>query len=78
MLDKFINSDSLTARLVRTIFQNLLGIIVANAAIFGGIATQDPQLAAIITAVVVCIASPVMALFKSKNPEDGDTTATAE
>lgn len=74
MLDNFINSDSLAARLARTIFQNLLGLLIANAAILGGFATQDPQIAALITALVVCVASPVMALFKSKNPEDGVTT----
>lgn len=71
MLDKFINSNTLGARLARTIFQNALGLLVANVALLCGFLTQDPQLTALISSAVVCVASPIMALLKNKNPEEG-------
>ena len=71
MLKKFIEDNSLEARLIRTIIQSKLTVIVdAIPLCFGGI-ISDPQWASIATAAVMAILSPIMALFKSGNPEDG-------
>lgn len=71
MLKKFIEDNSLEARLIRTIIQGILAVlVVAIPLCFGGI-ISDPQWSSIATAAVMAILSPIMALFKSGNPEDG-------
>ena len=71
MLDKFLHDESMSMRLARTIVQGVIAVlIVAIPLAIGGIVT-DPQWAAIATAAIMAVLSPIMAMLKTGNPEDG-------
>lgn len=71
MLDKFLNDNSMAMRLVRTIVQGIIAtLIVAVPLAIAGV-IKDPQWAAITTAAIMAILSPIMAMLKSGKPEDG-------
>lgn len=71
MLKKFMEDNSLEARLIRTIIQGILAVLVVAVPLYFGGIISYPQWASIATAAVMAILSPIMALFKSGNPEDG-------
>lgn len=78
MLDEFIKSNSTEMRLARSIVSGLVSVlIVAVPLVFGGL-IEDPTWASIATAAIMCVLSPVMALFKTGNPEDGTIDADGE
>lgn len=71
MLDKFLNDNSMAMRLVRTIVQGIIAtLIVAVPLAISGV-VNDPQWASIITAAIMAVLSPIMAMLKSGKPEDG-------
>lgn len=71
MLDKFLNDNSMAMRLVRTIVQGIIAtLIVAVPLAIAGV-IKDPQWAAIVTAAIMAVLSPIMAMLKSGKPEDG-------
>lgn len=71
MLDKFLNDNSMAMRLVRTIVQGIIAtLIVAVPLAIAGV-IKDPQWAAITTAAIMAVLSPIMAMLKSGKPEDG-------
>lgn len=71
MLDKFLKDESTEMRLARTVVQSLLSVaIVAAPLAIGGIVTDTTQ-AALATAACMCILSPLMAMLRTGNPEDG-------
>ncbi len=71
MLDKFLNDNSMAMRLVRTIVQGIIAtLIVAVPLAIAGV-IKDPQWAAIDTAAIMAVLSPIMAMLKSGKPEDG-------
>lgn len=71
MLDKFLNDNSMAMRLVRTIVQGTIAtLIVAIPLAVAGV-IKDPQWAAIATAAIMAVLSPIMAMLKSGKPEDG-------
>lgn len=58
-LREFNSSNSTKYRLLRTIFQGVIGVFVANLDIILGYYIFDPQTRAIIAALVMAILSPI-------------------
>ena len=76
MLDEFLNSEKTEMRLARSIVQGLLSVlIVAVPLVLGGV-VEDPTWASIATAAIMCVLSPLMAMMRTGNPEDGVVDAT--
>lgn len=71
MLNDFLTSNDTGMRLVRTIVQGLVSVlIVAVPLALGGI-IKDATWASIATAAIMCVLSPVMSMLRTGNPEDG-------
>ena len=71
MLDKFLRDESTGMRLARTIVQGIIAVlIVAIPLAVSGVVT-DAQWASVITAAIMAVLSPIMAMLKTGNPEDG-------
>lgn len=78
MLDEFLKSEKTEMRLARTIAQGLVSVlIVAVPLVMGGV-IGDATWASIATAAIMCVLSPLMALFRTGNPEDGVVEADGE
>lgn len=63
MMKKFLQSNEWQYRLLRTVLQGILGVIVANIDVIAGYAILDPAIRAIVVALVMAILSPVMAML---------------
>ena len=71
MLNDFLTSNETSMRLVRTIVQGLVSVlIVAVPLALGGI-IKDATWASIATAAIMCVLSPVMSMLRTGNPEEG-------
>ena len=76
MLDEFLTSEKTEMRLARSIVQGLLSVlIVAVPLVLGGV-VEDPTWASIATAAIMCVLSPLMAMMRTGDPEDGTVDAT--
>lgn len=76
MLDEFLTSEKTEMRLARSVVQGLLSVlIVAVPLVLGGV-VEDPTWASIATAAIMCVLSPLMAMMRTGNPEDGTVDAT--
>ena len=62
-MTKFLPSNEWQYRLMRTILQGILGVLVANIDVLAGYAILDPAIRAIVVALVMAILSPVMAML---------------
>ena len=71
MLDKFLNDNSMAMRLVRTIVQGIIAVLIVAVPLAIAGVIKDPQWAAIVTAAIMDVMSPIMAMLKSGKPEDG-------
>lgn len=71
MLDKFLNDNSMAMRLVRTIVQGIIAVLIVAVPLAIAGVIKDPQWAAIVTAAIMAVLSPIMAMLKSGKPEDG-------
>ena len=60
-MSKFLNSNEWQWRLVRTIAQGVLGVVVANLDWLTGCVLLDPAARALVVALVMAVLSPVMA-----------------
>lgn len=69
-MDKFLTSNDWKYRLLRTIVQGVLGVIIANLDLILGYAILDPSARALVVALVMAVLSPIMALLGEK--EDGE------
>ena len=69
-MDKFLTSNDWKYRLLRTIIQGVLGVVVANLDLILGTISIDPSLKPMIVALVMAVLSPIMALLGAK--EDGE------
>lgn len=75
---KFLTSNAWQYRLLRTIVQGVLGVIIANLDTIAGAVFFDPSTKAIIVALVMAVLSPIMALLGGKErPEDEDAEPAA-
>lgn len=60
-MNTFLTSNDTKYRLLRTIVQGLIGVLIANIDVLVGFAPINPDLKPIIVAVVMAILSPIMA-----------------
>lgn len=60
---KFLTSNEWQYRLLRTIVQGILGVLVANIDVLAGMVVLDPAIRAVVVALVMAILSPVMAML---------------
>ena len=76
MLDHFLHDDTTELRLLRSVVQGLLSVaIVAVPAAIGAWVT-DTVTASLATAAIMCVLSPLMAMLRTGDPEDGTVDAT--
>ena len=76
MLDHFLKDESTEMRLARSVVQGLLSVaIVAVPLAMGGV-VEDPTTASLATAAIMCVLSPLMAMLRTGDPEDGTVDAT--
>ena len=59
-MNRFLKSNDTKYRLLRTIAQGIIGVIIANVDIFVGGLTIPPQYKPMIVALVMAILSPIM------------------
>lgn len=69
-MEKFLTSNDWKYRLLRTIIQGILGVLIANLDVITGAFVLDPAMKGIVVALVMAVLSPVMALLGQK--EDGE------
>ena len=60
-MNEFLTSNSWQWRLLRTIAQGVLGVVVANVDLLVGVAVLDPVWRAVAVVLVMAVLSPVMA-----------------
>lgn len=60
-MSKFLTSNETIYRLLRTIVQGILGVLVANIDVLVGSVVLEPQARALIVALVMAVLSPIMA-----------------
>ena len=78
MLDHFLKDDSTEMRLARSVVQGLLSVaIVAVPLVMGGV-IEDATTASLATAAIMCVLSPLMAMMRTGDPEDGTVDATGQ
>ena len=63
----FLSDNSPKYKLLRTIFQGLCGVLVANLDVIIGTFNIPPEIKGIITAAVMAVLTPVMAVLGEKN-----------
>ena len=60
-MDEFLTSNAPKYRLLRTIVQGVLGVIVANLDLLFGYVIFEPSTRAFVVALVMAVLSPIMA-----------------
>lgn len=73
-MKKFFTSNETLYRLLRTIVQGVIGVVIANLDLITGAFSVDEIWKPFIVAVIMAILSPVMALL-GKEKEDGISEA---
>ena len=62
-MKEFLTSNEPKYRLLRTIFQGVIGVLIANLDLLVGFTPIEPALKPVITGVVMAILSPSMAML---------------
>ena len=75
MLDHFLHDDSTELRLARSVVQGLLSVAIVAVPLWMGAWVTDPTTASLATAAIMCVLSPLMAMLRTGNPEDGTVDA---
>jgi multisubunit Na+/H+ antiporter MnhG subunit len=70
-MNKFLTSNDWRYRLLRTIVQGILGVIIANIDLIVGACVLDPSQRALIVALVMAVLSPVMAMLSGDEEVSG-------
>lgn len=70
-IKKWLKSNSTTARLTRTIFQGVIGVLIANVDFLISHLSFSAETKAFIVAICMAILSPVMAELGGKEELDG-------
>ena len=60
-INTFLTSNDACYRLLRTIVQGVLGVLIANIDVIIGTFCFDPAVKAVIVALCMCVLSPIMA-----------------
>ena len=68
-MNEFLASNEWQWRLLRTVVQGVLGVIIANLDLIMGWCVLDPSMRALLVALVMAVLSPVMAALSG----DDDT-----
>lgn len=76
MLDEFLTSEKTEMRLARSIVQGLLSVLIVAVPLAMGGVIEDPTTASLATAAIMCVLSPLMAMMRTGDPEDGTVDAT--
>ena len=67
-MEKFLTSNETIYRLLRTIAQGIIGVLIANIdLLIDKIPSIDPTLKPIIAALIMCILSPIMSELGKRN-----------
>ena len=69
-MNEFLASNDWQWRLLRTIVQGVLGVVVANIDLITGYVILDPAARALVVALVMAVLSPVMAMLGGKGAVD--------
>lgn len=72
MLHEFINGNGMSMRLARTIVQGVLAAFIVYAPTAIGYLDLGAEEATFLTAAIMAVLSPLMAMLKSGNVEDFD------
>ncbi len=78
MLNDFLTSNDTAMRLVRTIVQGLVSVLIVAVPLALGGVIHDPTWASIATAAIMCVLSPVMSMLRTGSPEEGVVEADKE
>ena len=73
-MNKFLTSNTTGMRLLRTIVQGILGVIVANIDVLVGQYVLDPAQRAMVVALVMAVLSPVMAEIGKHIPSEQEAS----
>ena len=71
-MEKFLKSNDWQYRLLRTIFQGVLGVIIANIDLIVGACILDPAQRGMVVALVMAILSPIMAMLGGAEEPETD------
>lgn len=66
-MNTFLTSNEWQYRLLRTIVQGVLGVVVANLDLIVGACVLDPSQRALVVALVMAVLSPIMAQLGTKD-----------
>lgn len=75
MLDHFLKDESTEMRLARSIVQGILSVLIVAVPLCVSGVIEDATWASIATAAIMCVLSPLMAMMRTGNPEDGTVDA---
>lgn len=70
MLENFLQSNAMSMRLLRTILEGVIGVVLVSVPLIVGWWHLSPEVASLLTAIIVCVFSPILAMFKTGRPED--------
>lgn len=80
-MNTFLTSNETKWRLLRTIVQGVLGVIIANIDMMVGTVVLDPAARALIVALVMAVLSPIMAEIgkhTTVDPEEYSNALTSD
>ena len=60
-MSTFLTSNDWRYRLLRTIVQGVIGVVIANLDLLVGYVVLDPSIRALVVALVMAVLSPIMA-----------------
>lgn len=72
MIDRFLSDNSTSMRLARTVFQGVVAALVVFVPAAVGWMELESEVASLLTAVVMAVLSPVMALLKKSETIEGE------
>ena len=68
-----LGSNHARDRLIRTIIQGIIGVIIANLDMIVGLGPWGPEIKALIVALTMAVLSPIMAYFGNEEEPIQDT-----
>lgn len=71
-MTKFLKSNETKYRLLRTIAQGIIGVLIANVDILVGSLVIPPEYKPMIVALVMAVLSPIMSELGKTDEEEGE------
>lgn len=72
-MKKFLQSNETKYRLLRTILQGVIGVLIANADLIVSAWNFEPEVKAFIVALVMAILSPIMSELGNKEGDEDES-----